>query len=420
MSATLVDVPLLRLRAFRNLYVAGAVSQLGSQISYVALPLLAVTVLGAGAGEVGLLAALATLMALVLGLPAGAWVDRVRRRRLMIAMDLGRAAALLSVPVAWWAGLLTMPQLYVVAVLTGAGSLLFDVASMSIVPGLVGRDRLTAANSLLVGTSAGMDVAGRSAAGVLVQLAGAPLAVLLDALSYLWSAIWLRPVPEPSVAGASAGRESLRERILEGVRFIVRDRVLVAALAQGTMANLAFPLCSVLLPLLIVGRLGCPEWVLGAYLAVGGLGVLAGSSAAHLLGRRFGTGRAVWLAGLVTAPAALVIPFIGPGPWLWAAAAAWFVLSFRTGVNNVLLVSLRQRVTPDRLLGRMTATMRLLLTSAVGLGGLLAGLLGELWDVRAPFWAGALIMAASWLPIHFSPLRRLRPESRPITATQPY
>ncbi|MGP3911827.1 MFS transporter [Nonomuraea sp. 10N515B] len=356
MSATAVDEPLLRFPGFRNLFVAGAVSQLGSQISYVALPLLAVTTLGAGAGEVGVLSALGTLTVLLLGLPAGAWVDRVRRRPVMIATDLLRAGALLSVPVAWWGGWLSMGQLYTVAVLVGAGTLVFDVASMSLVPGLVGRERLTSANSLLVGMGAGMDVAGRSAAGVLVQIAGAP--------------------------------------------------VLVAALVQGAMANLAFPLCSVLLPVLIVGELGYPEWVLGTYLAVGGLGVLAGSSSAHLIGRRLGTGRATWLVSLATAPASPVIPFLDRGPWLWAGAAAWFVLTFRTGVNNVLLVSLRQRVTPDAMLGRMTATMRLLLMGALGLGGLLAGALGEVWGVRSALWLGALIMAMSWIPIFFSPLRR--------------
>ncbi|MEV0379980.1 MFS transporter [Nonomuraea sp. NPDC050643] len=429
MSATSVDEPLLRLRAFRNLYVAGAVSQLGSQISYVALPLLAVTALGAGAGEVGLLSALGTLTVLLVGLPAGAWVDRVRRRPVMIASDVLRAAVLLSVPVAWWGGFLSMGQLYAVAVLVGAASLLFDVASLSLVPGLVGRERLTSANSLLVSTWAGMDVAGRSVAGVLVQVAGAPVAILLDALSYLWSAAWLRGLPEPSPTTAAAGmrepgaagvrepvgrpaaagvREPVGRQIGVGVRFLFGNAILVAALVQGAMANLAFPLCSVLLPVLIVEQLGYPEWVLGAYLAVGGLGVLAGSSAAHLIGRRFGTGRGAWLVSLVTAPTALVIPFLDRGPWLWAAAAAWFVLTFRTGVNNVLLVSLRQRVTPDDLLGRMTATMRLLLMGALGLGGLLAGGLGELWGVRAALWPGAVIMALSWVPYLASPLRTHR------------
>ncbi|MDF2708431.1 MAG: transporter, partial [Nonomuraea muscovyensis] len=189
--------PLLRQRSFRNLYVAGAVSQLGSQIGYVAMPLLAVTVLAAGPGEVALLSALGTLTVLVLGLPAGVWVDRLRRRPLMIAADVLRALVLLSVPVAWGWGWLGMGQLYAVAVLVGSGTLVFDLAAVSLLPGLVGRERLTSANSLLVSTWAGMDVAGRSVAGVLVQVAGAPLALLLDALSYLWSATWLRRVPDP-------------------------------------------------------------------------------------------------------------------------------------------------------------------------------------------------------------------------------
>ncbi|AQZ66668.1 MFS transporter [[Actinomadura] parvosata subsp. kistnae] len=418
MSTTVKEEPLLRLRGFRNLFVAGAVSQLGSQISYVALPLLAVTALGAGAGEVGLLSALGTLTVLLLGLPAGAWVDRVRRRPLMIATDLLRAAVLLSVPLAWWAGQLSMGHLYVVAVLTGAGTLLFDVAAYSIVPALVGRERLTPANTLLVGTGAGMDVAGRSAAGVLVQVAGAPVAILLDALSYVWSAAWLRTVPEPG--GARRGcaddpmerpepmerQEPMGRQIAEGVRFLFGNPILVTALLQGTMANLAFPLCSVLLPVVLVQQLGHPEWVVGAYLAAGGLGVLAGSAGANAIGRRLGTGRAAWLASVVTTPAALVVPLLTwGGPWVWASAAAWFVLTFRTGLNNVLLVSLRQRVTPDAMLGRMTATMRLLLTGALGAGGLLAAGVGELWGAGAAMALGAAVMALSWLPYVRSPLR---------------
>lgn len=425
--------PLLRQQGFRNLYVAGAVSQLGGQIGYVALPLLAVTVLSAGPAEVSLLGALGTLTALVLGLPAGVWVDRLRRRPIMIAADVLRAVVLLSVPVAWWCGWLGMAQLYAVAVLVGAGTLVFDLAAVSLLPGLVGRERLTSANGLLVSTGAAMDVAGRSVAGVLVQVAGAPPALLLDALGYLWSATWLRHVPDPAPQAPSPTPEGRPERslipddqpqpslapvpgggarggtgrqIAEGVRFLLGNRVLVGMALMGAMANLAFPLCSVLLPVLIVGELGLPEWVLGAYLAVGGLGTLAGAATAHLIGRRFGTGRATLLVSLVTAPPSLLIPFLDRGWWLGAAAVAWFVLTFRTGVNNVLLVTVRQRITPDRMLGRTNATMRLLLTGAVGLGGLLAGVLGEVWGVRASLWTGAVIMASSWLPALLSPLRR--------------
>lgn len=400
MANDVASPPLLADRRFLHLYLAGAVSQFGTQIGHVALPLLAVTSLGAGAGEVGLLSALGTLTVLVMGLPAGTWVDRLRRRPVMVAADLVRAGVLLSVPVAWWAGWLAIGHLYAVAVVVGAGTLLFDVAAASMLPGLVGRERLTAANTLLVSTGAGMDIAGRSAAGLLVQALGAPVAVALDALSYLWSAAWLRRVPEGLTLVRSGERPPAGGLVTEGLRFLFGNRVLVAAAAQGAMVNLGFPLCSVLLPVLLVDELGYPEWVLGAYLAAGSAGVLAGSAAAHLVGRWLGgTVRATWLVGMVTSPVALLVPFLGAGAWLWVAAVAWFVLLFRVGVNNVLLVSLRQRVTPDGLLGRVTATMRLLLTGAVGIGGLLAGGIGEVWGVRAALWAGAAFMTLSWVPI---------------------
>ncbi|MEV0581823.1 MFS transporter [Nonomuraea sp. NPDC050310] len=399
--------PILRHPDFRQLYASAAVSQFGSQITYVALPLLAVTSLGAGPGEVGLLASLATITVLVVGLPAGVWIDRVRRRPVMMLADLARAALLASLPLAWWFGWLTMGQLYLVAMLTGVGTLFFDVASHSVLPGLVGRDRLTSANSLLVSTSAGMDIAGRSFAGVLVGLVGAPLAVLLDVLSYLASALFLgrvrqaEPAPEPRAPGERLGRQ-----IAEGVRFVVRDAHLRPIAIQGALSNLGYPLLSVLLPVLMIDRLGLPAWVFGLFMAVGGAGVLAGSATAHLVGSWLGRGRAVWLISLTTTPAALAAPLLDAGPWLWVSGVAWFVLTYRTGLNNVLLVSFRQLVTPDPMLGRVNATMRLILMSAVGLGGLLAGLIGELWGVRAAMWTGGVIWALSWLPLVNSPLRR--------------
>lgn len=397
------ETPLLREPSFRYLYLASAVSQFGTQVGYVAMPLLAVTALNAGPGEVGLLSALTTITVLVLGLPAGAWMDRVRRRPVMIATDLVRGALLVSVPVAWWLGVLTMAQLYGVAIATGVGTLFFDVASQSTVPHLVGRDRLTAANSMLVGTNAAMDVGGRSAAGVLVTLAGAPVAILLDALTYLWSAVWLRRIGKPEPQPAPVPGERLARQIGEGVRYLFGNRILVAIAAQGGLSNLGFPLCSTLLPLLLVNELGQPAWVLGVYLAVGGLGSLAGSSTAHLIGRRLGRGRGVCVVGLATAPFACLVPLVG---WsVWVSAAAWSLLCFRTGVNNVLLVSFRQKVTPDPMLGRVNATMRLILMGAVGVGGLLAGLLGEVWGTGTAMWAGASIMALSWIPIWLSPLR---------------
>ncbi|MFE0147229.1 MFS transporter [Nonomuraea sp. NPDC059007] len=393
---------------FRNLYLGSAVSAFGAQVGYVALPLLAVTTLRAGAGQVGLLSALATISVLVVGLPAGAWIDRMRKKPLMIVADLARAVLLASVPVAAWLGGLTMEHLYVVAALTGVGTLFFDVAAQSLVPRLVGRERLTEANSLLVGTNAAMDISGRSFAGVLVGAAGAPAAMLLNAAGYLGSALFLRGVPAVETPPASGPRPKLATQIGEGVRFVLGHATLRPIVLQGAMTNLGFPLYSVLLPVLVVSQLGYPEWVLGLYLAVGGVGTLAGSATAHHVGARLGRGRAVWIVSLITTPASLLVPLLNDGAWIWVSAAAWFALTYRTGLNNVLLVSFRQRVTPDEMLGRVNATMRLILMGAVGVGGLLAGLVGELWGVRAALWAGALFMSLSWVPIYFSPLRAER------------
>ncbi|WP_157250563.1 MFS transporter [Nonomuraea typhae] len=398
---------LLSEAGFRNLYLGSAVSAFGAQVGYVALPLLALVELHAGPGEVGLLSALATISVLIVGLPAGAWIDRMRKRPLMIAADLGRAVLLGSVPLAAWLGGLTMGHLYVVAALTGVGTLFFDVAAQSFVPRLVGRERLTEANSLLVGTNAAMDISGRSFAGVLVGAAGAPAAVLLNAVGYAWSALFLRGVPAlESVRDTPPPR--MAGQIAEGVRFVLGHATLRPIVLQGAMTNLGFPLYAVLLPVLVVTELGYPEWVLGLYLAVGGVGTLAGSATAHHVGARLGRGRAVWIVSLITTPASLLVPLLDGGAWIWVSAAAWFVLTYRTGLNNVLLVSFRQRVTPDELLGRMNATMRLVLMGAVGIGGLLAALIGELWGVRAALWTGALFMSLSWVPIAFSPLRAER------------
>lgn len=190
-----------RIRDFRTLFTATALTQLGTNIGYVALPLIAVAALDASAGQVGALATLATLAFLVIGLPAGAWVDRMRHRRVLVVADLAKAALYASVPLAWWLGGLTLWQLYAVALLSGCATVFYDVASQSVLPQLVGREHLVQANAAVVGLMAVGNIAGRSAGGALVQLLSAPAAVAVTALSHLGSAlrlIALRDTPAPS------------------------------------------------------------------------------------------------------------------------------------------------------------------------------------------------------------------------------
>lgn len=398
------------LRDFRTLFAASALSHLGSNVGYVALPLLAVTALDASPGQVGVLTALSTAAFLVIGLPAGAWVDRLPVRRVLVIADAARAALLASLPLAWWLGVLSLPQLFAVALLTGTATVFFDVGSQSALPQLVGRDRLVPANAALVSLMAGAQITGRGAGGALVQLLTAPLAVLGGAAAYLVSAVGLTRIPRspaPPARPAAAGRR-LRAEMAEGLRHVLGRRELRALALTATFTNLGAQMINAMLPVLFVRELGLPAGALGLYWAVGGVGILLGARLARPLAARFGHGRTLGLAGACLAPAALAVALIGSGPWLWVASAGWLGATAKTGIDNVLGVTVRQHLTPDALLGRMNATFRFVLTGALAVGSALAGLIAEVAGVRTAIWIGAGCLAAAFLPVLWSPLRTMR------------
>ncbi|MEU9121083.1 MFS transporter [Streptomyces sp. NPDC048506] len=407
-----------RLRDFRILFAAGALSHLGSNVGYVAIPLLAVTTLGSGPGQAGALAALSTAAFLLIGLPAGAWVDRLPGRRVLVAADAVRALLFASIPVAWWLGVLSLPQLYAVVLLNGCATVFFDVGSQSVLPELVGRERLAPANTALVSLMAGASIAGRGAGGLLVQLFTAPLAILGGAIAYLASATGLTGIGRRHApAAAPADRKQLRAEIAEGLRHVLGSRELRALALTATLSNLGAQMINAMLPVLFTRELHLPAGALGAYWAAGGLGILLGAGVARRLAARLGHGRTLGLAGLWFSPAALTVALVDDGPWLWVAGAGWLVTTAKTGINNVLGVTLRQRMTPDPLLGRMNATFRFLLTGALAIGSALGGLIGQTAGVRMAIWAGAICMACAFLPVFYSPVRTLR--ELPVTTTAP-
>ena len=393
-------------RDFRLLFAAAAVSRLGTSVSYVAVPIVAVTALNATPGQVGLLGTLATVAFLLIGLPAGAWADRVRRRGVLIAADLVRAALFASVPAGYALGTLTITWLYAVVLLAGVGTVFFDVANQSYLPQVVGRPALLAANARLVSMDGINDIAGRGIAGYLLTLVAAPLAVLLDAVSYLASAVLIGRIRHREEPPARTGATLWRE-VREGAGFVLAHPILRAIVVSGALTNVAFALIMTMLPVVFVRDLGVGPGVLGLWLAVGGAGALAGSLLARRLADRFGAGRVVWLTGLTTAPFGFAIPLMDTGT-LWVAAGCWLVVVTKSGVDNVIKISFRQRVTPDRLLGRMNASFRFVLSGALAVGAALAGILGELAGARAALWVGAVGIALAWVPIAFSPLRTLR------------
>ncbi|WP_327186635.1 MFS transporter [Streptomyces sp. NBC_01334] len=397
-----------RVRDFRVLFSATALSQLGTNVSYVAVPLVAVTALDASPGQVGALAALSTVAFLFIGLPAGVWVDRMRHGRILIGADLGRALLFSSVPVAWWSGTLTLAHLYAVVLLNGCATVFFDVGSQSVLPRLVDRAALVRANTAVVSLQAVGNIAGRGAGGGLVQLLTAPVAVLCAAGAYLVSALQLcalRPGDEPP---RPAPESRLGAQIAEGVRHVLGDRELRALALTAALSNFGSQIVTTMLPILFVRELDLPAGALGLFWGAGGLGLLLGAWCARPLAARLGHGRALGLTGLALAPAALLVPLVGRGPWLWIAGAAWVLTLLKTGVDNVLGVSLRQRMTPDALLGRMNATFRFLLTGALAVGAAVSGLIGELAGVRATLWVGGALLAVNFLPVFLSPVRSRR------------
>ena len=404
-------------RAFRHVYTAAAISKLGTAVGTLAVPLVAQLTLHASAARIGLLAALNTGAFLLIGLPAGAWIERLRRRPVLIAADLARAVAFGSVPVAAFCGVLTYAWLCIGVAVAGVATVFVDVAARSYLPHVGGRDRLVEANAGLVGMDAAGQIAGRGLGGVLVQALSAAGVVALDAVSYLASALFLMRVrkPEPLPAAAETNSDTdtdtdiapdthrnLRAEILEGVRFVVADRTLRPLAMIGMLSNLSIMLAVTLLPTLFVAqfRSGDGPALLGAFLAVGGVGSLLGARLAPWLGRRVGVTRAIWLAGLVTAPISLLIPLVGPGPRFAVAAAAWGVTMARVGVDNVLGVSLRQHAAPEAMSGRINATFRFLLFGALALGSLLAGVIGGSAGARMSLWAGAMGLALVWVPAY--------------------
>ncbi|MEU7280352.1 MFS transporter [Streptomyces sp. NPDC045431] len=428
-----------RIRDFRTLFTASALSQLGTNIGYVAMPLVAVAALDARPGQVGALATLSTVAFLVIGLPAGAWVDRLSHRRVLITADLCRALLFATVPLAWWLDVLTLGQLYAVVLLNGCATVFFDVGSQSVLPQLVGRDGLVQANADINTLIAAGNVAGRGAGGGLVALLTAPVAVLVTAGAHLASALRLTGIRQTPAAGApagtspgrsSAGQSSagqptagqkttgqqaaarkpagLRTQIAEGVRHVFGNPELRALALTAALGNLGSAIVNTMLPVWFVRELDLSPGALGLFWAAGGVGLLVGARCARPVASRLGYGRTLGLAGLCFAPAGLLVPLVDRGFWLLLAGTGWFLAMFKVGMDNVIGVSLRQRMTADVLLGRMNATFRFLLTGALAVGAAVSGVLGELAGVQATLWVGGVFMATAFLPVFLSPVRSRR------------
>lgn len=358
----------------------------------------------------GLLAAAELAPKFLVGLLAGVWADRLRRRPLMIAADLGRAVVLASVPLAALLGVLRIEQLYVVALLAGVLTVLFDVAYQAYLPVLVGRAALVEGNSRLTASASVAEFSGFSLGGWLVQWFTAPLAILIDALTFLWSALWVGRIraPEPPPAPA-AERTGLRLELAEGFRAVLSHPVRRALAGCGVTVSLSMRVYGTVILLFCSRELGFSPGVLGTVFAVGGFTSFLGALGAAAAGRRLGLGRAM-IAGLFLSGVGSLFNPLAPGATavgLLFLVLAQVVTDPAHTVFDIHQTSLLQSVTPDHLLGRVNGTIRFLEFAAGLLGTVVGGLLGEHVGLRATMFlaAGTTVLAVLWLVL--SPVGRI-------------
>lgn len=386
--------------AFRRLWVGDGLSKIGSQISLLAIPVLAVAVLGASTWQVALLSTCAWAPLVLIGLPVGAWADRRRRRAVLVLADMVRAVALASVPLAAAFGGITIWQLYVVEFLVGVGTVVFDVFHGAYTPGLVGRENLVEANSRLELNRTLGFTAGPAIAGPVIAWFGAALAPLASVGGLLWSAGWIAsiraPEPHPSPTGP---RRSVRADIREGLRFVLQEPFVRATTLYGCAAVACLSTRYAVETVFLLRTVGLdPAWI-GLVLTAAGVGTVVGALAAVRLAGRFGELRVVAGSALAMGLSSLLIPLATSGFGLAPYVLGTGLVGFWIMVGNVVSVSRRQRVCPDDLLGRMTATSRFLSWATLPFGGLLGGLIGTAVGVRTTLWltAGGLVLSAVWL-----------------------
>jgi MFS family permease len=398
---------------FRLLWAGNAASQFGARIGGIATALLAVDVLGATTFQVGVLTAAQNVGLLLFGLPAGAWVDRMRRRRLLISADLVRAALFASIAVAGQLGHTGFGHLLVVVLAVGVASVFFDVAHLSYLPTLVGREHLLEGNAKLQAAQSVAVVAGPAAGGALVGALGAADTLLATSLGFAVSAVQLARIRAVEPRPPGADQRDLRREIAEGLRLVFGDPAL-RAIALCTSTSNFFMAAFVTLNVLFLNRtVGLGAGPTGVLLACSGVGGLLGA----LLGRRFaarvGRARAVWLSLVCTQPFALLLPLAGRGWRIVFFAGGWFAVGLGSTVYNIAQVTYRQAVCPDRLLGRMNASNRFVVWGTLPLGSLFAGGLAGWAGMRAGLTLAACGLSASVLWLVCSPLRTARDDAGP-------
>jgi MFS family permease len=412
-AAPAAPASVLRNPDFMRLWGAETISQFGTQISLLALPLIATILLQASPLEVALLGTIEFLPFILFSLPAGAWVDRLRRRPILILGDLGRAAALATVPVAFVFDVLTIYQLYVVGFVAGTLTVLFDVAYQSYLPALVERDQLVDGNGKLEISRTLAQTAGPALGGGIVQVLTAPVAIIADAISYVVSALFViairKPEPVPDRHRDEHGRErgNLRSEVMDGLRYVLGNRYLRGIAASTATSNLFNQIAFATLIVYAVRELGLQPGEIGLIFGLGNAGAIVGALTASRWTAALGLGRTIVLSMALSAPGILLValaPKEAPIPFL---VAAGFLTGLSAVVYNINQVSFRQAITPTAMQGRMNATMRFIVWGTIPLGAIIGGAIATAVSLSAAIWVGAIGSFLAVVPLLITPVHSL-------------
>ncbi len=405
---------------FLKLWAGETVSVFGSQVTLLAVPTVAILILHVGPFQVGVLSALEFLAFPTLGLVAGVYADRLRRRPIMIVCDIGRALALGSIPVAFLMHVLTLEQLYLVALLTGIFTVFFDVSYQSYLPALIDRPNLIEGNTKLEITRSSAQVGGPAIAGFLIQWIGGARAVAVDALSFLVSALALASIrkperePRPSTASGTTG---FIPEMREGIEVVFRSPILWRIAGCTATSNLGSNIIFGAVFLIFAYRqLHLSAAVVGLIFAIGSVGGLLGALVAAWVARRLGIGPTLGFAPVVGGLAVLATPLALVGAPILVLAAAGFVEGLTVPIYNISQVSLRQAITPDRVQGRMNATMRTIVWGTIPLGAFMGGILGTSIGLVQTIVIGGIVSVAAALWIFLGPVFRLKEQPAPVMA----
>jgi MFS family permease len=407
---------------FVKLWTGQSISELGSQVSQLAIPWLAAVDLHASPLAFSLLGVLGFLPFILFALPAGVWVDRLRRRQILIVGDSARAVLLLLIPVLWFAGVLEIWHLLILEFLIGIFTVFFDVAYQSYLPALIEREDLVDGNSKLQVTVGIAQVGGPSLAGGLIAAITAPYAILVDSMSFVISSVFMirmRHRENLPRQDTNEPRPRMWPQVKEGLAWVVGHRNLRAIAGCTGTSNFCSSLMFAIVILYMVRVLHLSAFEAGAVFAVGSAGSIVGALFANRLGLKLGLGTAIVFTAVIFSFGGLAYPLAPKSFPLPALMAGQLLFGFSAIAYNILQVSYRQAITPERLQGRMNAAMRWIVWGTIPLGTLAGGAIAQATSLHTALWVGALLGTPTFLWVLLSPLRSIREIPQPVDALTP-